>query len=573
MKEVLIINLTRMGDLLQTTPLMAGLKESFPGLRLTLVVNSAFAEICNGIPFIDELITFDMRGFRERLIKRQHSLVENFRCIEALINDINRKEYDLAINLTHSPASALLISLVRAKEIKGFTVDSEGHRVIRHPWMRYFFNVVPNREFNPFHLVDMYLKVGGVKPNQKGLFYEVSAKDEEKAAFLLRQEGITGHDLLIGLPLGASKKDRQWPVSSFARLASLIVKATGAKILLFGSSAEAEQARQFRMLTDINPVDFMGRTDLGLLSALLKRCALLVSNDTGPLHLATSVGTKVIGLFLVNAHFTETGPYGEDHYVVEPAISCAPCGFNIQCKERVCIDLIKPEAVFELVKEILSRGSLTSIADSALWENVQVYRSHFKDDGLLGFYPLIRRPLTKEALYTHIYRHLWNSSLDDLTDEVVMTSEDLYTEISSYYLSEGLREVIASLRNDLKAIKELITSAEKAVELIGLIAAEAQKSPVNVALIKDIWKKVEPLDSRIELLGHTNPFLRPIISIFKYTREALEGDDLPLLAEASCRIYKEMAMYSSGLLQLVSRLLSHITPERDYHRSSTLQRR
>ena len=82
MKEIFIINLTRMGDLLQTTPLMAGFKEANPGVRITLLINSSFVGICKGIPFIDELFVFDMQGFRDRLLNKEYSLIENYRFIE-----------------------------------------------------------------------------------------------------------------------------------------------------------------------------------------------------------------------------------------------------------------------------------------------------------------------------------------------------------------------------------------------------------------------------------------------------------------------------------------------------------
>ena len=118
MKEILIINLTRMGDLLQTTPLMAGLKELHRSSRITLLINSAFTEICRGIPFFDDLVVIDMKEYRTRLVNKEHSLVENYRFLENLIHQINAREYDLTINITHSPVSAILTSFIRTREIR-----------------------------------------------------------------------------------------------------------------------------------------------------------------------------------------------------------------------------------------------------------------------------------------------------------------------------------------------------------------------------------------------------------------------------------------------------------------------
>ncbi len=388
MKEILIINLTRMGDLLQTTPLMAGLKEMHPGSRITLLVNSAFTEICRGIPFIDELIELDLKDYRKRLLEKKYSLVENYNFIEGLISRINVKEYDLTINITHSPISAILTSFVRTKEIRGFTIDTEGHRVIKHPWMRYFFNVVPNRIYNPFHLVDMYLKMGGVKPEIKGLFYNSAREEEERASLLLEQEGIEEGDMLAGFHLGASKSEKTWPVSSYAELAGMIAEGFGAKIVLFGSPGEADLAGQFEMDSHVRPVNFVGKTNIGELSALLRRCRLFISNDTGPLHIATSAGTKVIDISTANVHFMETGPYGEGHYVIQAALPCSPCGFDVKCMDMVCKSFINPSAVFEVVKEAIEGESNAFINNSPAWNNLQVYKSHLKMTAIWGLPPL-----------------------------------------------------------------------------------------------------------------------------------------------------------------------------------------
>jgi ADP-heptose:LPS heptosyltransferase len=553
MKEILIVNLTRMGDLLQTTPLMAGLKDKYPESRITLVLNSAFIGICKGIPFIDNLIDFDMKGYQQRLLQSEYSLVENYRILEALIDRINQREFDLAINVTHSPISAILISLVRAKEIRGFTIDSEGHRVIRHPWMRYFFNVVPNRIYNPFHLVDMYLKMGDVMPGQKGLFYEVSADDEGRADVLLRKEGISEGDILIGMHLGASKSDKRWEVSSYAELANLITSTFDVRILLFGSSGEAALAEEFKMATNIHHYSFVGKTDLGELAALLKRCALFITNDTGPLHIATAVGTKVIDISTANVHFMETGPYGEGHYVIQADLPCVPCGFEVECKNMICKSIMKPQAVFEIVKRVMEGDTTGDIPDSPFWKNLQVYKSYFKEDGYIGFYPLIKRPLSKEVFYRIIYRYIWNKKQDNI-DEY----ESIRYELSDYYLLDRAYEILPSIKKEIDTLERLVTLAKEGFTLIAHIAEEAEKDELNIKRIKEIWKNVEVIDNEIELIGYANPCFRPFTEIYKYSKEALEGGDLKTLAKDSCRIYEDLMINTANMLNLMKKLISFL---------------
>jgi ADP-heptose:LPS heptosyltransferase len=555
MKEILIINLTRMGDLLQTTPLMAGLKVKHPGSRITLLANTTFTEICKGIPFIDDLIVFDMKGYRNRLLEKQYTLVENYRFLEALISQINRKEYDLTINVTHSPISAILTSFVRTKEIRGFTIDSEGHRIIKHPWMRYFFNVIPTRIYNPFHLVDMYLKIGDVMPEVKGLVFRALEEEEEKAELLLRTEGVSEDDMLIGIHLGASKSDKTWPVSSYAELADLIASSFGAKIVLFGTAGEKDLADEFEMTAGVKPVNFVGKTDLGELSALLKRCKLFISNDTGPLHIATSVGTTVIDISTANVHFMETGPYGEGHYVIQADLPCVPCGFDVECKDMVCKSFIKPHAVFEVVKDVVKGQHEDYKSDSPTWKDIQVFKSCFKEDGLLGFYPLIRHPLSKEIIYRLLYRQVWNKDFNPADDKAGMGYENICAAISSCYSFNGVHEIIPSIKRELDVVEKLVNLAGEGSNLVNLIAEEAEEVDRDIKKIKEIWRKIEVIDNEIELIGHTNSCFQSFVIIFKFAKEALEGDELRTLAVASSGIYNDLMNSSSRMLQLMKRLI------------------
>ncbi len=551
MKEILIINLTRMGDLLQTTPLMAGLKEMHRGSRITLLVNSAFTEICRGIPFIDELIEFDMKDYRRRLLEKKYSLVENYNFIEGLISRINSREYDLAINVTHSAISAILTSFIRTKEIRGFSIDPEGHRVIKHPWMRYFFNVIPNRNYNPFHLVDMYLKIGGVKPEIKGLIYHAATEDEEKAALLLEREGIREGDMLVGFHLGASKSDKTWPVSSYAELAGMIAGAFGAKILLFGSPGEADLAGQFELNSYVTPVNYVGKTNIGELAALLRRCRLFISNDTGPLHIATSVGTRVIDISTANVHFMETGPYGEGHYVIQADLPCAPCGFDVKCTDMVCKSCIKSSAVFEVVKEAIGGEMNISIDNSQAGNNLQVYKSHFKDDGYLGFTPLIKQSINRETFYRILYRHLWNIESGPMNGEADMIYDNICMEMSHYSLSDCFPEIMITVRKEIDVLSNLANLSEEGLKLISLIAEVAAKDYLDVRKIKEVWEKVGPVEKEIELIGHTNPCFRPLTLLFMYAKEALEGNDLKIISGASRAIYADLMNRSRNLLQLM----------------------
>ncbi len=555
MRQILIINLTRMGDLLQTTPLMAGIKSKYPGSRISLLVNSAFTEVCRGIPCIDDLIEFDMKGYLVRRMEGKHSLVENYRILEALVNSINNREYDLAVNVTHSSVSAVLVSLIRAKEVRGFTISSEGHRVIKHPWVRYFFNVIPNRNYNPFHIVDMYLKIGDVSPVTRGLVYDIFPDDEERADQILAREGIH-NEVLVGLHLGASKDEKAWPVSSYAGLADMICKQLGVKIILFGTSSEALLASEFEKYAETRPVNLVGKTGVGDLASLLKKCSLFISNDTGPLHVATSAGTTVIDISLANVHFMETGPFGEGHYVLQSDLPCSPCGFDVQCNDRVCNSLITPDKVFEVVKAALDGAGDNIELSTEKMEQVQVYRSYFQEDGYLDYRPLIKRSLEVNVLYRLIYRQVLNTESGKIDSGTAGICERICKDIEELYLNESVRLCMEVISDDLDVLAHLVRLTEQALRHLRNLEQGVSRDIRDNKEIKNIWKKIEPLEDEINLIGDTHHCFKPLTLLFDYSREALEGDDLEILVKESIEIYEGLLIKGENMQAIMTGMKS-----------------
>ncbi len=556
MKEALVINLTRMGDLIQTTPVICGLKERYPGVRVTLLVNSAFSEICGFIPFIDRLIVFDIRGLLRMLRDERDGIVKAYRYIEGLLAEVNDTAYDVAINFTHSTDSAVLMSLIRAREKRGVGIDEKGFSVKRHPWIRYFFNVIPGREYNPFHLCDMHLKVGGVMPSERGLRLDVPGDIEEWMGMTLEKEGVGEGELLIGLQLGASAEDKRWPVSSFAALARRLTGSLGARVVLTGSAGEAGLGREFEALYGRGTINLIGKTDLRELAALIKRCDLFISNDTGPLHIATAVGTRTVNISLASVNFRETGPYGEGHYVVAPDIPCSPCGFMLDCKDTVCKELIKAGNVFDLVERVLREGMLEGIEDSPLWRDVQVYGSYFDRDGLIDYRPLIRRPLKRELLYNHIYRRTWTTVLDapPVAEGIEEACRAVAERLRSWYTERSVTAVLDSLDEDMAALTRLLGVAEEAQARVTLISREAGRPSPDIQWIKETWADVPSLDREIETIGHTCRPLRPMTVIFRYGKEALEGEGLLEQAEETRRLYHELKAHASMILEILKGL-------------------
>ena len=556
MKEILLVNLTRMGDLIQTTPVMEGLKTSYPGARITLLVCSEFKEICKDLPLIDRLLAFDKAAFREMLRCEKHSLVEAYRRLESFIDGVNDTAYDLAINFTPSEESALLTSLFRAREIRGVTAGADGARVIRHPWQRYFMNVIPSRRYNPFHLCDMMVKAAGVPPTGKGLRLSVSEEEGRKARSLLAEHGVGDDTLLVGFQLGASHDLKTWPAASFARLADRLAESPGARILLTGSKSEEGLGKEFESRASAKAVNLIGKTDLRGAAALLKRCALLVTNDTGPLHIATAVGTPAIDLSLGHVCFRETGPYGEGHYVIEADLPCGPCGFHVKCTDPRCKERISPESVHELARRILADGRVDRLEDGPRWDGVRVFRSGFSRDGMQDFVPLLRRPLTPETFFLYLYRETWPHFLDGGSGfSPAEARAAIEAKAVSWHGEGDLERILRGIGGDLETVRGMEALAGEAYTRVSLIARESAKPSPDVEWIRRTWKDVPVIDREIETLGRTHPPLMPPVVLFGFGKEALEGKELAPMAETALGLYADLKNHFSLLGETIGRLV------------------
>ena len=452
LRNVLIINLTRMGDLIQTTPVMAALRKAHPGVRITLAVSNNFAGICPLMRHIDRLVVFPISDLVQMLHDGGTRLVHAYRLIEGSLNEINDTVYDMTLNFTHSSDSMVLTTLVKTAEIRGAMMDGRGHVSKRYPWMQYFFNVIPCRRDNPFHLCDIYLRAACPAPAERGLILDVPEEVGDRVADMLAEQGVGENDTLIGLQLGASAEDKRWPVLSFAEVADRLAGTLGARIVLTGSKGEAPHGEEFMAVTKTGALNFIGKTTLEDLAGLIKRCNLFISNDTGPLHIATAVGTATINVSMASVNFRETGPYGEGHYVIAPEAPCFPCDFGTQCGDPVCKAMVRVDHVFELARCMLA-GAPFDWEDDELWRDAQVYRTSFGTDGFIDYEPLIQKPLRIEDLYRMIFRKTWPVILRETGEIRDMDVGDIISAVEKRHGPESSLPVIDALNISLMSAR------------------------------------------------------------------------------------------------------------------------
>ncbi|MDZ7262400.1 MAG: glycosyltransferase family 9 protein, partial [candidate division KSB1 bacterium] len=366
MKRILVIQLLRMGDVLQTTPAIAGLREQHPDSYIAVLARKVFAQPLLNNHAIDEVITWDVDALLTELFDHSAPLVENYHRVQMFIDDLRTRQFDTVINLTNDFLSALIAYLLPAKEVIGLTYRPDGSLKINGHWLKYLFLVPGNKRYNRYHLVDILANACGVKKTERALSFPILPEEEKFAHNFLQQARWVKDRLLIGLQPGASRAFKKWPAERFAELADKLGNQHQAQIILFGSANEINLGNHILSLMKEPAINAVGTT-LGQLAALLKHCRLLITNNTGPMNIAAAVGTPTLVLSLGPEWCYQTGPYGNGHFVLEPELDCFPCSSPEQCDSLACRDLLTVDSVLracELALTFRSDSAINAQADN-----------------------------------------------------------------------------------------------------------------------------------------------------------------------------------------------------------------
>ena len=235
-------------------------------------------------------------------------------------------------------------------------------------------------------------------------------------------------------------------------------------------------------------IDLVGKTKMSELPAILTLCDLLVSNDTGTIHIAAAVNTRALGIYFSTAYFAETAPYGEGHTIVQPNLPCSPCDVTEICEEMPCRDAIGVEIVAKTARMLLD-NSKTLEEDTS---SVSVYRSSFLPNGALIYSPVSPLPISLDYVEALFWRTGWERVFGTkpdtafLTDclsrierpaaveEILVGMQSRFVTLSRYYVkalslarrieNELLkpspdRDTIAAMSKELRAVDERITSS------------------------------------------------------------------------------------------------------------------
>jgi heptosyltransferase-2 len=335
-KQVLVVRLDEIGDVVMTTPFLRELRRNLPQSWITLVVKPAVHNLMELCPYVDEVLTYDCRvsvrlpGWRQhwRALRLAHSSLWSRRFDLALSPRRDRDYYHGAFILYLSGAPRRVGSSwsLDSSERPGPLQSAGSYRLMTH-----VCDCRGHKHEVPANL-EMIRSLGGrVEDDRLELWFD--DQDEAFAGRLLEDRGIGPGDNLIALGPGAGASKRRWPAGRFTELGLWLKRELGARLLVVGGPGEKALGGEIGWALGDSVVNCAGRTTLRQTGALLKRCRLFIGNDAGPMHMAAAVGLPVVELschpetgspWSANSPL-RFGPWGGAHTVIQPENPRPPC--------------------------------------------------------------------------------------------------------------------------------------------------------------------------------------------------------------------------------------------------------
>ena len=342
--RILIIKPSSLGDVVNALPTLAALRDRFPKAYIAWFVKRQWAGLLERAEGLDAVWPVEptLTGWLREILHLRTS------------------GFDLVVDLQGLLRSGMTARLTGCPARIGFANAREGS-----PWFYTHRVPVPTPDM---HAVDRYLLVasslGAVPRGSPEFRLHAQPGDGEEIAGLLGRHGVKAGTAWIAMNVSARWPTKRWPPEFFAATADRIQTEGLGSVVLLGGPEDQELARAVKERMRTVPIDLTGVTTPGLLPALLGAATLLLTNDSGPMHVAVAVGTPVVALFGPTSAI-RTGPYGAGHRVLSSGIPCSPC-FSRVCRNAVkleCLLKISPDQVLEAVRGQLAlqpaRGGLS----------------------------------------------------------------------------------------------------------------------------------------------------------------------------------------------------------------------
>lgn len=349
-RNILLIQLGDIGDVVLTFPPIRALREHFPQANIIVAVREKARELIDDCLWASGVISINKekgRFFREIAYQR------------SFFSHVRKFHFDLAIDMRRGTRGAILAFLSGARQRVGFYDHKKGF------WRNWLFSHLAFPEKEPDqHMGEYYLSLlQSYHLNTNNIWPElhVPYEKQQKAAALFRKEKIPSDRPVIALQPFSLWQYKEWGIAKCSQLSNWIVSEYKFPVIVIGSQEERGRAAEITKLCGNNVFNLAGETSLGMLGAVIKLCRLFIGIDSAGIHIAAAAGTPTVSIFGPSL-FPTWAPRGKDHLVVHKDFPCVPCDEKgcygsefSRCLEELTVEEVKSVVGVQINKILNSK--------------------------------------------------------------------------------------------------------------------------------------------------------------------------------------------------------------------------
>lgn len=327
--SILLIKPRAIGDVLLSTPVIGALRSAFPHLQIDFLTETFAADVVRGNPGVRDVLTFH---------KKKDSTL-------SVIRMVRKRRYDIVIDLFGNPRTALFTRWSGARHRVGFPFRGRSYAYQYHVTPR--GGEVHNVDFNLDVLRHFGVAVNGPQP-----FFPVGEQEHRTAEEWFRTEKIPAN--AVALNPGGGWYTKRWKRESYAALADRIITGSGRSVLFFWGPGEKEEVEAIRSLMT-QQSRIIPSTTLKEMGAFLSRCSSMVSNDSGPMHIAAALGVPTLGIYGPTVPRLQ-GPYGpKNRWVRHEDLDCLECNLTDCPIGNICMSGLTVDRVYSAFQSLLQQ--------------------------------------------------------------------------------------------------------------------------------------------------------------------------------------------------------------------------
>lgn len=333
-ENLLIRSANWIGDAIMTTPAVRAIRKNFPYAQISVLAKPWVASIFDNNPHIDHVLLYNAKGPRGTF---------------EVAGMLEKHCFDGAILFQNAFEAAWVAYLAKIPVRVGYDTDLR-RTLLSHPVKR-------SSQILKLHQIHYYngiLEGVGLKTDGMRMELYLSAHDSNSALKILEAAGITQADRLIGInPSAFFGTAKQWFPERFARVADRINQKFGTKTIIFGGPNDQELGGNILTMMKTSAINLSGKTTLEEAMAIIARCRLFITNDSGLMHIAAALNVPEIAIF-GSTNFAVTAPWNPKARVVRSRVQCSPC-MKRQCPfgHKECMKNISVEKVFSVACQLI----------------------------------------------------------------------------------------------------------------------------------------------------------------------------------------------------------------------------